>query len=65
MGPHQGPIMGFRGPIGGFNTSKSPNTPIVTYQIKGFASLIKIKNRKMGFGTLGPLQAPKMGLRAH
>ena len=65
MGPHQGPKMGFRGPIGGFNTSKSPNIPIVTYQIKGFASLRKIKKKKIGFGTLGPFQAPKMGFRAH
>ena len=65
MGPLQGPKRGFRGPIGGFNSSKLWNILTVTYQIEGFASLMKIKMEKMGFGTLGPLLAPKMGIWAH
>ena len=53
------------GSIEGSHFTKSPNIPIVTYQIKGFESPMKTKMKKMGSGNLGPLQAPKMGLWAH
>ena len=67
LGPwvHPRPRKWVFGPIEGSHFTKSPNIPIVIYQIKGFASLMNIKKKKMGFGTLGPLQAPKIGFWAH
>ena len=44
------------GPIEGSHFTKSPNIPIVTHQIIGFASLIKIKMKKW---VLGPWVRPR------
>ena len=63
LGPwaHPRPQKWVFGPIEGPHFTKSPNIPIVTYQIKGFASLRNIKMKKMSFGTLGPTPGPKNG----
>ena len=47
MGPLQAQKRGFGGPIGGLNNTKSWNIPTVTYQIKGFSLLMKIKMKKL------------------
>ena len=41
------------------NLKKETWLYLVTYQIKGFDSLINIKMEKMSFGVMGPLQAQK------
>ena len=65
MGPLQAQNRGFGGPIGGLNNTKSWNIPTVTYQIKGFSLLMKIKMKKVGFMVLGLTQGPKKGVWAH
>ena len=59
LGLLQAPKGVFGGPILGLNSTKSWKTPIVTYQIKGFGSLINIMKQKMSFGALGLPQGPK------
>ena len=46
LGPLEGPKRGFWGAHWGLNCIKSRKPPSVTYQIKGFGSLINTKKKK-------------------